>query len=271
MINHSQNAPEKEFQQWHRFIQDHCYRWQGILSRYDQQGHLTDVLDSIRHFTVNQDATSINHTLNFIHRTNPEKSLIKTWDVTKCSPGITHPIDTKSRAFFTTYGSGMMSRPFNAGETNYVELYLNHAHYRTSIVIMYHSSKKDFHLAQISLFRETRMDDLERFWSVAQMEICNASYPSMNITKTIQFDPSSLVEMDIIFDELNLGESDRQIFCFPDGLTLNIPLQLTPSRVHHLTMGWVYTPGQVKQAIAQFPGTENMPILFTQFGEIPSK
>ena len=275
-----------DFQQWHRFIQDHCYRWQGVLSRYSQQGQLTDVFDSIRHFTVNDDASSINHALNFTHRTNPGRSLIKAWNVEKCSPGITHPVDPKSRAFFTTYGSGIMSRPFNPEETNYAELYLNCAHYRTSMVIMYHPEEKDFKLAQISLFRETRTDDLATFWSVDQCDLLapisssiQLANQSITITKTIQFNSLSLAESEITIDvDFYSDGDDRQIFLFPDGLALNIPVQLTPGTEHYLIMSWAYESGKIKgefkkikRAIAQFPADGAMPLLVTQIGELVEK
>ena len=51
-LSQTNQSEERIFQQWHRFIADHGFTWKGILSRYDGEGRITEVLNSTRKFTV---------------------------------------------------------------------------------------------------------------------------------------------------------------------------------------------------------------------------
>lgn len=257
----SQNEQSEEnFEQWHRFIADHGFTWKGILSRYDGEGKITEVLDSTRKFTCASDASQIEHYLHFVNSEDSSKAIEKQWIIEKCGPGIIHPVDPESTIMFSSQGSGIMSRPGR----EYAEIYLIKDNFRISTVISY-NPKNECVLARISLFREAKQDESSFPWSKEKPEITNREYPNIKVIN------SSILQFGS-FDEISLSndiavdwiEENRLIFNFPDGISLNVPKTLEPSDETNIILSWKYSDNRVKRAIAQFSSDAPGANLITQ-------
>ncbi|MDJ0737804.1 MAG: DUF3598 family protein [Nostocaceae cyanobacterium] len=274
-MNNSQTkqSEEKTFQQWYRFIADHGFTWKGILSRYDGKGRLTEVLNSTRKFTPVSDSSKIEHYLCFINREDPSKVLEKQWTIEKCTPGIVHPVNPESTAMFSSYLSGVMSRPRRENDVNYAEIYLNEGNRRVSTVISYDPDSSEETnskpvLAKISLFREVKQEESPFPWSEEKPEITTRKYPSVQVVKSSMLRFGSFDEISMSNDTVNWSEEGRLIFDFPDGISLNVPKTLETGDETNLILSWRYSPNRIKRAIAQFSDDTRVPDLITQECEI---
>ncbi len=261
-MNNCDRVEQKEnnFEQWHRFITDHGFTWKGILSRYDGEGKITEVLDSTRKFTCASDASQIEHYLHFINNEDSSKSIEKQWIIEKCEPGITHPVDPESTIMFSSQGSGIMSRPGR----EYAEIYLIEGSFRISTVISY-NPKNECVFARISLFREAKQEESSFPWSKEKPEITNREYPNIKVIN------SSMLRFGT-FDEISLSndiavdwiEENRLIFNFPDGISLNVPTTLEPGDETNIILSWKYSGNRIKRAIAEFSSNSPGANLITQ-------
>lgn len=259
-LSENEKLEKSNFEQWYRFIADHGFTWKGILSRYDGEGKITEVLDSTRKFTCASDASQIEHYLHFVNSEDSSKSIEKQWIIEKCGPGIIHPVDPESTIMFSSQGSGIMSRPGR----EYAEIYLIKDNFRISTVISY-NPKNECVLARISLFREAKQDESSFPWSKEKPEITNREYPNIKVIN------SSILQFGS-FDEISLSndiavdwiEENRLIFNFPDGISLNVPKTLEPSDETNIILSWKYSDNRVKRAIAQFSSDSPGANLITQ-------
>ncbi len=133
----NQISDQQLYQQWYRFIENHGFTWKGLLTRYEGDGEIGELLTSTRKFTAAEDASTAEHYLCFINQEDTSKVLEKTFVVDKSRPGLIHPVDPTSIVMFSASGSGLMSRPLSDSDYNYAEVYLNVDNRRMSIVIMY--------------------------------------------------------------------------------------------------------------------------------------
>ena len=268
-LSQTNQSEEKFFQQWHRFIADHGFIWKGILSRYDGEGRLTEVLNSTRKFTPASDASEIEHYLCFINRDDPSKVIEKQWTLEKCAPGIVHPVNPESTIMLSSYLSGVMSRPRRENDVNYAEIYLNEGNRRVSTVIAYHpdSSEETNNrcvLAKISLFREVKQEESSFPWSEEKIEITTREYPLVQVINSSMLRFGTFDEIPVSNDAVDWSEEGRLIFDFPDGISLNVPKTLEPGDETHLILSWRYSPERIKRAIAQFSDDSRGPDLITQ-------
>ncbi len=261
-------SEEKIFQQWYRFIADHGFTWKGILSRYDGEGKLTEVLNSTRKFTPRLDASEIEHYLCFINRDEPSKVLEKQWTIEKCAPGIIHPVNPDSTAMFSSYLSGVMSRPRKENDVNYAEIYLKEGNRRVSTVITYHPDSEETNskcvLAKISLFREIKPEESSFPWSVEKPEVTTQEYPHVQVTNSSMLRFGTFDEIPVSNEAVDWTEEGRLIFDFPDGISLNVPKTLEPGDETNLILSWRYSSDRIKRAIAQFSDDTREPDLITQ-------
>jgi hypothetical protein len=263
-FSESNQSEEKNFQQWYRFIADHGFTWKGILSRYDGEGKLTEVLNSTRKFTPASDASEIEHYLCFINRDDPSKVLEKRWIIEKCEPAITHPVDPESTTMFSTQASGIMNKPGNKN----VEIYLTEGNRRVSTVILYYpeSSQETSSkcvLNRISLFREVK-EEVPFPWSLEKPEITDREYPRIQIINSSMLRFGSFDEISISNDAVDWVEEGRLIFDFPDGISLNLPKTLEPGDETNLILSWRYSSDRIKRAIAKFSDDTRGSDLITQ-------
>ena len=268
-LSQTNQSEEKIFQQWYRFIADHGFTWKGILSRYDGEGRITEVLNSTRKFTPASDASEIKHYLCFINRDDPSKVLEKQWTIEKCTPGIVHPVNPESTAMFSSYLSGVMSKTRRENDVNYAEIYLNKDNRRVSIVISYYPDSSDETnskcvLAKISLFREVKQEESPLPWSEKKPEIATREYLPIKVINSSMLRFGSFDEILVSNDSVNWLEEGRLIFDFPDGISLNIPKILEPGDEANLILSWKYSPDRIKRAIAQYSDDTRGPDLITQ-------
>lgn len=259
----------ENFQQWHRFIADHGFLWKGILSRYDGEGRLTEVLNSTRKFTPASDASEIEHYLCFINRDDPEKVIEKQWMIEKCRPGVIHPVDPESTVMFSSQSSGIMSRPISIKGRKYAEIYLIEGNRRVSTVISYSSDSEEeinkrSALANMSLFREVKQEESSLPWSEEQLEITNLEYPSVRIINSSMLRFGTFDEIPVSNESVDWLVEDRLIFNFPDGVSLNIPKTIKWGNKNHLILSWKYSDNRIKRAIAQFSDDTRAADLITQ-------
>jgi hypothetical protein len=267
-LSQNHQSAEKIFQQWNHFIVDHSFTWKGILSRYDSKGKIIAVLDSTRKFTATSDLLQMEHYLCFIDRDDPSKVLEKQWTLDKPSAGIVHPVDPKAIAMFSSYLSGVMSRPCVSNYTNYAEIFLNEGNRRISTVISYRpDSSEEINgksiFSEISLFREVKLEASSFPWSEEQPEITPREYPPLEVINSYMLESGSFNEIPVANDIVSWSKEDRLIWDFPDGISLNLPKTLEPSPENNLILSWRYTPDRIKRAIVQFSHTRR-PDLITQ-------
>ncbi|MEO1429280.1 MAG: DUF3598 family protein [Cyanobacteria bacterium J06633_8] len=248
-LSQDKHSEENNFEQWYRFIADHGFTWKGILSRYDGEGKITEVLDSTRKFTPASDASEIEHYLNFVNSEDSSKAIEKQWIIEKCEPGIVHPVDPESTIMFSSQGSGIMSRPGR----EYAEIYLIEENFRISTVISF-NPKNECMLAKISLFRETKQEESSFPWSKEKPEITTREYPSLQVINSSMLRFGSFDEIPVSDNAVDWIEENRLIFNFPDGISLNVPKTLEPGDEANLILSWRYSDNRVKRAIAQFRG-----------------
>mgnify|MGYP001791646720 FL=1 len=258
-LSQNQQSEENNFEQWYRFIKDHGFAWKGILSRYDGEGKITEVLDSTRKFTCASDASEIEHYLNFVNSEDSSKTIEKQWIIEKCGPGIVHPVDPESTIMFSSQGSGIMSRPGR----EYAEIYLIQGNFRTSTVISYNPKNKCV-LAKISLFREVKQGESSFPWSKEKLEITNREYPSLEVINSSMLRFGTFDEIPVSNDAVDWIEENRLIFNFPDGISLNVPKTLKPSDETNLILSWRYSENRIKRVIAQFSSDSPGANLITQ-------
>ena len=265
-LSQTNQSEERIFQQWHRFIADHGFTWKGILSRYDGEGRITEVLNSTRKFTPASDASEIEHYLCFINCDDPSKVVEKRWIIKKCAPGIVHPINPDSTTMFSSYLSGLMSRPLKANDVNYAEIYLSEGNRRVSTVISYYSQKTNSKcaLAKISLFREIKQEESSFPWSKERPEITTREYPRLQVINSSMLRFGTFDEISLSNDAVDWLEEDRLIFNFPDGVSLNVPKNLEPGDQTNLILSWRYSRDRIKRGIAQFSDDTRCPDLITQ-------
>ncbi len=262
-------SEEQIFQQWHRFIKDHGFMWKGILSRYDGKGKLTQVLNSTRKLTPASDASEVEHYLCFINRDDPSKVLEKKWALEKCEPGVIHPVDPESKAMFSSYLSGVMSRPPKENKANYAEIYLNEGNCRISTVINYdrddsQETNNQCILNNVSLFREVKLEETPFPWSIEQPEITTQEYPRVQVINCSMLRFGTFDEIAVSHDAYDWPEEGRLIFDFPDGISLNLPKTFEPGDETSLILSWRYSRDRIKRAIAQFSDDTRGPDLITQ-------
>lgn len=269
-LSQTNQSEETNFQQWNRFIADHGFTWKGILSRYDGEGRITEVLNSTRKFTPASDVSEIEHYLCFINRDDTSKVIEKQWTIEKCTPGIVHPVDPESTAMFSSYFSGVMSKPRRENGVNYAEIYLNEGNRRVSTVIAYsrpdRSEETDSKcvLARISLFREVKQEESPFPWSEQEPKSTNREYPPVQVINSSMLRFGSFDEISVPNDAVNWLEEGRLIFNFPDGISLNVPKTLEPGDETNLILSWRYSPDRIKRAIGQFKDDAREPDLITQ-------
>ena len=264
-LSQSNQSEEKIFQQWHRFIADHGFTWKGILSRYDGEGNITEVLNSTRKFTPASDASTIEHYLCFINRDDPSKVLEKHWMIEKCGPSITHPVDPASTTMLSSQASGIMTRP----RREYAEIFLIKGNRRVSTVIGYHpSSSEEMNnkpvLARISLFREVKQEQYPFPWSKKKPEITTRKYPRVQVVNSSMLQFGTFDEILVSNDIIDWSEEGRLIFDFADGVSLNVPKTLKPGDQTNLILSWRYSSDHIKRAIALFNEDSPGPDLITQ-------
>lgn len=266
MSNIQNDKSEEElFQQWKRFIHDHGFTWKGILSRYDGQGKLTEVLNSTRKFTPSLDQSEIEHYLCFINKDDPSKVFENKWMIEKCKPGIIHPIDPESTIMFSSQSSGIMGRPRRENNVNYAEIYLIQDHRRMSLVVRYQPDDSEIPvLSNISLFRETNQLESSFPWSNQTPEITPRQYPNIKIIKCSILSSDTFEEIPLSSCQLDWPTKDRLIFDFPDGISLNVPKILQPGYEDNLIVSWAHSHNQVKRGIAHFDDDSRAPDLITQ-------
>jgi len=268
-LSQTNQSQETNFQQWNRFIADHGFTWKGILSRYDGEGRITEVLNSTRKFTPALNASEIEHYLCFINRDDTSKVIEKQWTIEKCTPGIVHPVDPESTAMFSSHFSGVMSKPRREDGVNYAEIYLNEGNRRVSTVIAYSRSDGSEEtnsrcvLARISLFREVKQESSFP-WSEQEPEITNREYPPVQVVNSSMLRFGSFDEIPLSNDAVNWLEEGRAIFNFPDGISLNVPKTLEPGEETNMILSWRYSPNRIKRAIGHFRDDSCEPDLITQ-------
>jgi hypothetical protein len=264
-LSQTNQSEEELFQQWHRFIADHGFVWKGILSRYDGEGRMTEVLNSTRKFTPTPDASEIEHYLCFINRDDPEKVLEKRFIIEKCGPGIIHPIDPDSTIMFSSQSSGIMSRP----DRDYAEIYLIEGNRRVSTVVFYYPDSdeeinKRRGLAKISLFREVKQEESPLPWSEEKPEITNREYPHVQVINSSMLRFGTFDEIPVSNEFVDGFKEERLIFDFPDGISLNVPKTLKLGDENNLILSWKYSNNRLKRAIAQFSDDTRGADLITQ-------
>lgn len=264
-LSQTNQSEEEIFQQWHRFIADHGFVWKGILSRYDGEGKMTEVLNSTRKFTPASDASEIEHYLCFVNRDDPEKVMEKRWVIEKCRPGIIHPVDPDSTIMFSSQSSGIMSRPGR----EYAEIYLIEGNRRVSTVISYYPDSyeeinKRRGLAKISLFREVKQEESPFPWSEEKPEITNWEYPSVQVINSSMLRFGTFDEIPVSNESVDGFSQERLIFDFPDGISLNVPKTLKLGDSTNLMLSWKYSNDRIKRAIAQFSDDTRGADLITQ-------
>ncbi|MDF5720544.1 MAG: DUF3598 family protein [Rhizonema sp. PD37] len=264
-----EQSEEKNFQQWHRFIREHGFMWKGTLSRYDGEGRLIKVLNSTRKFTPRSDASEIEHYLYFINRDDPSKVYERQWTLEKCEPSVIHPIDPESTIMFSSYLSGVMSRPHRKNNVSYAEIYLNEGNCRMSTVITYHpedspETNNKCTLANISLFREVKLEESPFPWSSEKHEITTREYPRVQVINSSMLRFGTFDEIAVSNDVYDWLEEDRLILDFPDGISLNLPKTFGPGDKDNLILSWRYSRDRIKRAIAQFSDDTRGPDLITQ-------
>jgi hypothetical protein len=252
----------KLYQQWYRFIEEHGFRWKGILTRYKGDGNLSETLNSTRQFTPAEDASTIEHYLCFINQEDPSKVTERKFILEKCGPTIIHPIDPKATIMFSSHGSGLMSRSLSEEETNYAEIYLNIDNRRISAVISY--DKDNYMLSRISLFREVKQRENKLPWSEDKATITNRKYPDINVVNTFLLSSDTVEESILNNYVVNWGQENRLIFDFPDNISLNIPQILNLKNREDLILSWQYNNNEIKRAIVKFNDHNRSPDLITQ-------
>ena len=268
-LSQTNQSEEKNFQQWYRFIADHGFTWKGILSRYDGEGRITEVLNSTRKFTPAPDASEIEHYLCFINRDDPSKILEKRWIIEKSAPGIIHPVNPDSTTVFSSYLSGVMSRPPKENDVNYAEIYLKEGNRRVSTVISYYPDNPEeinskCVLSKISLFREIKQEECNFPWSKEQPKIITREYPRLRVINSSMLRFGTFDEISVSNDAVDWSEENRLIFNFPDGVSLNVPKTFQPGDETNLILSWRYSDDRIKRALAQFSEDSLAPDLITQ-------
>ncbi len=253
---------DKLYQQWYRFIEEHGFRWEGILTRYEGDGILSETFNSTRQFTPTDDASSIEHYLCFINQEDPSKIIEKKFILEKCGPTIIHPIDPKAKIMFSSYGSGLMSRSLSKEETNYAEIYLNVDNRRISIVISY--DKDNYMLSRISLFREVKQSENKLIWSQDKATITKRKYPDIKVINTFLLSSDNLEETILNNDVVNWSQENNLVLDFPDNISLNVPKFLNFKQKEDLILSWQYNSNQIKRAIVKFNDYNRSPDLITQ-------
>ncbi|AOX00597.1 hypothetical protein BJP34_15130 [Moorena producens PAL-8-15-08-1] len=262
-------SEEKLFRQWYRFIEDHGFTWKGILSRYNGNGSLDQVLDSTRRFTPLADASQLEHYLCFINQDDPSKVQENTWIIEKCGPGISHPIDLSSTTMFSSKSSGVMSRPLRKDQANFSEIYLFQGNRRISVVISYlpdpsKDSENRCVLSRISLFREVKLDLVPFPWSNQTPEVSNRDYPSIKAIDTLVLRSGTFDEIPLPDYPTHWPKDGRLIFDFPDGISINVPETLEPGNDSTLIVSWKYSTDRIKRGIANFTDDTRAADLITQ-------
>lgn len=258
----NQLVEDELYQQWYRFIEEHGFTWKGILTRYEGNGKISEILDSTRKFTSAEDASSVEHYLCFANKEDPSKVLERNFIVEKCGPGIIHPVDPKSIVMFSSHGSGLMSRALDEEDVNYVEIYLNVDNRRMSIVIFYDPDQ--YTLSRMSLFREVKHTESNFPWSEDKPEICHREYPHVKVVSTSLLSSETFEETPLDNYPVNWSSENRIIFDFPDGISINVPQSLKVGQKDDLIVSWQYNNKQVKRGIAQFHDDNCSPDLITQ-------
>lgn len=258
----NQLADEQLYRQWYRFIEEHGFTWKGILSRYQGDGKISEILNSTRKFTAREDGSEIEHYLCFINQEDPSKVLERSFIIEKCGPEIIHPVDPKSTVMFSSHGSGLMSRPLSQEDVNYAEIYLNVDDRRISVVISY--DPKQNILSRISLFREVKHTENVFPWSEDKPEICHRDYPYLQVINTSLLSSETFAESSLSDCPVKWNQKNRLIFNFSDGISLNIPAHLKAGQKDELIVSWQYNSNQVKRAIARFSDGTRPPDLITQ-------
>ena len=262
-------SEEKNFQQWYRFIADHGFTWKGILSRYDGEGRLLRVLDSTRRFTPSADASQVEHYLYFVNCEDSSQVYENRWIIEKSQPALIHPVELKSRAMFSSQGSGVMSRAREQNHTNYAEIYLIEGKRRMSLLAIYEPEDSQETnckclLAKISLFREIKQEESSFPWSKEKPEITTREYPRLQVINSSMLRFGTFDEISVSNDAVDWLEENRLIFNFPDGVSLNVPKTLQPGDKTNLILSWRYSDDRIKRAIAQFSEDNRGPDLITQ-------
>lgn len=253
---------ELMYRQWYRFIADHCFTWKGILVRYNGIGEIKEILDSTRQFTVNVDNSKIEHYLCFINQQNPTNIVERRFIIEKCGPLIIHPLDPISRVMFSSFGSGVMSRPFQTETVNYAEIYFNTDNRRVSVVISYDQEYQT--LEKISLFREVKKSTNDFPWSQDHQVILDRDYPELEILQTSLLSAETGEEQFLNNNFFYIGKENSLIFNFPDRLSINVPQTLKVEEENNLMLSWQYQPDKIKAAIVQLKNNNRLPNLITQ-------
>ncbi len=258
----NQVSDQQLYRQWHRFIEEHGFTWKGLLTRYEGDGEIAELLTSTRKFTAAEDASTVEHYLCFTNQEDPSKVLEKTFVVDKCGPGLIHPVDPKSIVMFSASGSGLMSRALSQDDVNYAEVYLNVDNRRMSIVIFYHPA--EYTLSRISLFREVKHTENDFSWSEDRPEITQKNYPNLKLVNSTLLSSETFEESPLDDYPVNWSQENRIIFDFPDGISINVPERLKVGQKDDLIVSWQYNDNQVKRGIAQFNDDKRSSDLITQ-------
>jgi hypothetical protein len=258
----NQLANEQLYRQWYRFIEDHGFTWKGILVRYEGDGEIKNLLNSIRKFTAKQDKSEIEHYLCFTNQNDPSQVYERSFIIGQCGPGIIHPVDPTSIVMFSSYGSGLMSRSLSKDDVNYAEIYMNTDSRRISVVIIYDPDQ--YILSRISLFREVKHTENNFPWSEDKPEIGHREYPHLNVISSSLLSSETFEESSLSDSSINWSQKNRLIFDFPDGISINVPETLKFGQKDNLIVSWQYNDRQIKRAIAQFNDCNRSSDLITQ-------
>jgi hypothetical protein len=236
--------------------------WYGIWTVYSPEKEVIKSFQGIRNLRANVDKTVITHTNYF---PLPDgKIQEKQWQIEKetCNlpDGLLHPADSSKRAFslMDRGASAWVTKKLESSRSFSVELFLKHDDWNTSIGSIY---AENGYLEKILYLRE----HLGSYPEVTQNQDINSVLGNW-IGKKQSIIPNLKISAEEEIQDLVLDptQGNNETFYLPDGVVVNIPLQLKMEEAFDIVAGKFVTENMYKRLTAKYDNFGNFVLLMSE-------